>query len=108
MLLLNECLMLFISLSTQSGNFWIHPRSSSRRTLLHGYNNRTGNITVLCILILNVQTRHGNMKVSVLLENSGYQNLEGGTSYVCKGCREILDLRGKYSRVAERNAMISQ
>jgi hypothetical protein len=28
MLLLNECLLLlFISLSTQSGNFWIHPRS---------------------------------------------------------------------------------
>jgi hypothetical protein len=25
-LLLNECLLLFISLSTQSGNFWIHPR----------------------------------------------------------------------------------
>jgi hypothetical protein len=24
-LLLNECLLLFISLSTQSGNFWIHP-----------------------------------------------------------------------------------
>jgi hypothetical protein len=27
-LLLNECLLLFISLSTQSGNFWIHPRTS--------------------------------------------------------------------------------
>jgi hypothetical protein len=28
-LLLNECLLLllFISLSTQSGNFWIHPRN---------------------------------------------------------------------------------
>jgi len=26
-LLLNECLLLFISLSIQSGNFWIHPRS---------------------------------------------------------------------------------
>jgi len=26
-LLLNECLLLFISLSTQSGNFWIHPRT---------------------------------------------------------------------------------
>jgi hypothetical protein len=25
-LLLNECLLLFISLSTQSGNFWINPR----------------------------------------------------------------------------------
>jgi hypothetical protein len=25
-LLLNECLLLFISLSTQSGNFWIYPR----------------------------------------------------------------------------------
>jgi hypothetical protein len=25
-LLLNECLLLFISLSTQSGNFWIQPR----------------------------------------------------------------------------------
>jgi len=25
MLLLNERLLLFISLSTQSGNFWIHP-----------------------------------------------------------------------------------
>jgi hypothetical protein len=25
-LLLNECLFLFISLSTQSGNFWIYPR----------------------------------------------------------------------------------
>jgi hypothetical protein len=25
-LLLKECLLLFISLSTQSGNFWIHPR----------------------------------------------------------------------------------
>jgi hypothetical protein len=25
-LLLNDCLLLFISLSTQSGNFWIHPR----------------------------------------------------------------------------------
>jgi hypothetical protein len=25
-LLLNECLLLFISLLTQSGNFWIHPR----------------------------------------------------------------------------------
>jgi hypothetical protein len=24
-LLLNECLLLFISLSTLSGNFWIHP-----------------------------------------------------------------------------------
>jgi len=30
MLFLNECLLLFlfISLSTQSGNFWIHPRTS--------------------------------------------------------------------------------
>jgi hypothetical protein len=28
MLLLNECLLLlFISLSTESGNFWIHPRT---------------------------------------------------------------------------------
>jgi hypothetical protein len=27
MLPLNECLLLFISLSTQSGNFWIHPRT---------------------------------------------------------------------------------
>jgi hypothetical protein len=27
-LLLNECLLLFISLSTQSGNFWIHPHKS--------------------------------------------------------------------------------
>jgi hypothetical protein len=27
--LLLECLLLFISLSTQSGNFWIHPRLSS-------------------------------------------------------------------------------
>jgi hypothetical protein len=26
MLLLNECFLLFISLSTQSRNFWIHPR----------------------------------------------------------------------------------
>jgi hypothetical protein len=26
-LLLNECLLLFISLSTQCGNFWIHPRT---------------------------------------------------------------------------------
>jgi len=25
-LLLNECLLLFMLLSTQSGNFWIHPR----------------------------------------------------------------------------------
>jgi len=25
-LLLKECLLLFISLSTQSGKFWIHPR----------------------------------------------------------------------------------
>jgi len=25
-LLLNECLLLFISLSSQSGKFWIHPR----------------------------------------------------------------------------------
>jgi hypothetical protein len=28
MMLLNECLLLFISLSTQSGNFWIHPHIS--------------------------------------------------------------------------------
>jgi hypothetical protein len=27
-LLLNKCLLLFISLSTEFGNFWIHPRSS--------------------------------------------------------------------------------
>jgi hypothetical protein len=26
LLLLNECLLLFMSLSTQSGTFWIHPR----------------------------------------------------------------------------------
>jgi len=25
-LFLSECLLLFIKLSTQSGNFWIHPR----------------------------------------------------------------------------------
>jgi hypothetical protein len=25
-MLFSECLLLFISLSTQSGNFWIHPR----------------------------------------------------------------------------------
>jgi len=25
-LILKECLLLFISLSTQSGNVWIHPR----------------------------------------------------------------------------------
>jgi hypothetical protein len=29
MLLLNKCLLLFISLSTQPGNFWIHPHDSS-------------------------------------------------------------------------------
>jgi hypothetical protein len=34
-LLLNECLLLLISLSTQSGNFWIHPRICSDRTELN-------------------------------------------------------------------------
>jgi hypothetical protein len=29
LLLLNECLFLFISLSTQSENFWIYPRTLS-------------------------------------------------------------------------------
>jgi hypothetical protein len=34
MLLLNECLSLvFISLSTQSGNFWIHPRVTNMAVL---------------------------------------------------------------------------
>jgi hypothetical protein len=32
-LLLNECLLLFIPLSTQSGNFWIHPRIWRSRAL---------------------------------------------------------------------------
>jgi hypothetical protein len=32
-LLLNECLLLFTSLSTQSGNFWIHPRTVGHNVL---------------------------------------------------------------------------
>jgi hypothetical protein len=41
-LLLNECL-LFISLSTQSGNFWIHPRTLGLLLKVH---SQTGHVLI--------------------------------------------------------------
>jgi hypothetical protein len=48
-LLLNECLLLllFISLSTQSGNFWIHPRISTNASYFFRSVEQTGSSTTL-------------------------------------------------------------
>jgi hypothetical protein len=48
-LLLNECLLLFISLSTQSGKLWIHPRISQSQ-FLNKYSENKSHSSISLVL----------------------------------------------------------
>jgi hypothetical protein len=94
-LLLNECLFLFISLSTQPGNFWIHLRmfvcvcvSMNMKTLCLIWSESTvlfwNNTTLLSIRIRNTLTHKKNYKTVSVFSGGFRKGLESPQNVVRK------------------------